>query len=255
MHRQIIPLVSCMLILSAAPTWGEGSSRLAEHARALEERAEAGEDIDGLEDTLETIPDPLEPFNRAMFRVNDTLYFWVLKPTAEGYSALVPERARIGVRRFFSNVATPVRLLNALLQLKLKDAGIELSRFVINTTLGVAGFMDPARDKWKLFQHEEDVGQTMGFYGVGPGFYIHWPFFGPSSLRGTVGLVGDLLLNPTSYLFPNDRLATVGVSVYGSTNEVSLEIGSYEGIKEAALDPYLFTRDAYHQHRESLIKE
>jgi phospholipid-binding lipoprotein MlaA len=201
------------------------------------------------------IYDPIEPFNRAMFHVNDRLYFWALKPAAQGYNFLVPEKARIGVRRFFANVAFPVRFVNALLQFKFKAAGLEITRFTINTTIGLAGIMDPARDRWKLLRHEEDLGQTLGFYGAGPGLYINWPVFGPSSLRDTLGMVGDIFLDPTHYLFPHNRWGAVGVSAYRRVNETSLDIGDYEDIKRDALEPYIFIRNAYHQHRESKIKE
>lgn len=209
----------------------------------------------GIEEGIAPIYDPIEPFNRIMFHFNDRLYFWVLKPAAEGYSRIVPEKARIGVRRFFSNIRTPLRFVNAVIQFKFKEAGIELSRFLINTTLGVAGFMDIARERWKLFKHEEDTGQTLGFYGAGPGIYINWPIFGPSNVRDTIGWVGDFFLDPTSYLFPNEGLGVMGIWAYNRINETSLEIGQYETLKEKALDPYIAIRDAYHQHREMAIKE
>ena len=98
----------------------------------------------------EQVPDPLEKFNRAMFTFNDKLYFYVLKPTAQGYKYIVPEPGRVSVRKFFTNVAMPVRFANCLFQGKPKQAGIELSRFVINTTAGVAGFFDPAKSYCKM---------------------------------------------------------------------------------------------------------
>ncbi len=210
---------------------------------------------DEFEEEVRTIADPIEPFNRAMFHFNDKLYFWLLKPAARGYGFIVPEKGRVGVRRFFSNITTPIRFANALLQFKFKYAGTELSRFLINTTVGVAGFMDPARDRWNIYKQREDFGQTLGHYGAGPGFFITWPFLGPSSIRGTIGYVGDLFLDPTTYLFPNERLATVGVEAYERVNSTSLEIGVYEDMKRDAIDPYTFIRDAYHQHREKLVEE
>lgn len=213
------------------------------------------ESNDEFEEEVRAIADPLEPFNRAMFHFNDKLYFWLLRPVARGYGRIVPEKGRVGVRRFFSNITTPVRFVNALLQFKFKYAGTELSRFLINTTVGVLGFMDPARDRWNIYKHREDFGQTLGRYGAGPGFFITWPVLGPSSVRGTIGYAGDLFLDPTSYLFPHERLAAVGVEAYEKVNSTSLEIGVYEDLKKGALDPYTFIRDAYYQHREKLVKE
>ncbi len=207
------------------------------------------------DDDLTSIADPIEPFNRAMFVFNDKLYFWVLKPTAGFYGRAVPEKGRIAVRRFFTNIATPIRLVNALLQLKFKYAGTELARFGINTTVGLLGFRDPARDKWNIYLHKEDFGQSIGHYGVGPGFYITWPILGPSSLRDTFGLIGDFLLNPASYIFAERSLTGVGVWSYDKVNSTSLDPTLYEDLTKNAIDPYLFIRDAYHQHREQLIKE
>lgn len=203
----------------------------------------------------QAVADPLEGFNRAMFVVNDRLYFWFLRPVASGYSRVVPEPGRVAVRRFFTNAFMPIRFANNVLQFKFKYAGIELERFVINTTVGVAGFMDPAKSRWNILPHAEDFGQTLGFYGMGPGLYINLPFFGPSNIRDALGMVGDLFLSPTAYILPNDREIVVGISAYNKLNEVSLDIGLYEDIKRDALDPYIFIRNAYHQHRESLIKE
>lgn len=204
---------------------------------------------------LKPIPDPLEPFNRAMFVFNDRMYFWVLKPAAQGYNRVVPEKGRVAIKRFFTNLMTPVRLVNSVLQIKYDRAGTELARFCINTTVGVLGFMDPARDRWGIYLHDEDFGQTLGFYGSGPGFFITWPFLGPSSARDTVGMVGDFFLKPTSYLFAEHPHTGLSVTAYDKVNSTSLSLGIYEDLKKDALDPYSFIRDAYHQHREHHVKE
>jgi phospholipid-binding lipoprotein MlaA len=209
-------------------------------------------------ETGETFYDPLEPFNRAMFHFNDRLYFWFFKPIARGYRFVVPEPARTGVKRFFSNLGMPVRFFNSLLQLKIHDAGAEISRFVINTTIGLGGVMDPARAMWELDPKEEDFGQTLGFYGVGGGVYLVIPFFGPTSLRDGIGLAVDTALDPVSYVIPTNQLGPVGfggITVYKWVNETSLQIGKYEGIKKDALDPYVYIRDAYYQHRVDQIAQ
>ena len=198
------------------------------------------------------IADPLEPWNRAMFTFNDKLYFWVAKPVAMGYSAIVPEWGRVRVRNIFKNITMPVRFVNNLLQLKIKGAGTELLRFVFNTTAGVGGMFDVAKNI-DLNAQNEDFGQTLGVYGIGNGFYLVWPVLGPSSLRDTVGTVGDFFLDPVNYISPNKSL--IGVRSFDYTNDTSLHIGDYEDLKESALDPYVSFRNAYFQHRNSKVKE
>jgi phospholipid-binding lipoprotein MlaA len=201
-----------------------------------------------------TIADPWEPFNRAMFTFNDRLYFWVLKPVAEGYSAVVPEPARVSVGNFFSNLRTPIRFLNCLLQANFIGASTELFRFMLNSTIGLAGLFDPAgSEEVGLLRYDEDFGQSLGSYGVGQGFYIVWPFLGPSSSRDTVGLVGDFFSYPLSYLDP--WYAWTAVRGYQAVNDTSLQIGDYEAIKEAAIDPYVSVRNAYIQYRQKKVEE
>lgn len=202
----------------------------------------------------ETIADPLEPINRVFFQFNDKLYFWVLKPVASGYKAVAPEDLRVGVRNFFSNVATPIRLVNCLFQAKFKAAGNELIRFLLNSTLGLAGFLDPAKKELGIEKHEEDFGQTLGLWGIGPAFYIEWPILGAFNLRDTVGFVGDLFLDPQTYLIHSIPI-NLAVRSYDQVNDTSLKIGEYEDFKRAALDPYIAKRDAYHQNRQHKIKE
>ncbi|MDO8784944.1 MAG: VacJ family lipoprotein, partial [Syntrophales bacterium] len=152
---------------------------------------EATEEEEEMEAETETIPDPLKPFNHLMFRFNDKLYFYVLKPIARGYKAVLPEKVRLSVRNALSNIATPVRFINCTLQGKLKSAGTELARFLVNTTWGVLGLFDPAKNYLHLEKTPEDFGQTLGKYGIKEGFYVVWPFWGPSNLRDTIGMTGD----------------------------------------------------------------
>ena len=201
-----------------------------------------------------TIADPWEPFNRAMFTFNDRLYFWVLKPVAEGYSAVLPEPARVSVGNFFSNLRAPIRFVNCVLQANLIGASTELFRFMLNSTIGLAGLFDPAGgEKIGLLRQDEDFGQTLGTYGVGQGFYIVWPFLGPSSPRDTLGMIGDYFSYPISYLDPWE--VWLAVRGYQAINDTSLQIGDYEAIKEAAIDPYLSVRNAYIQYRQKKVEE
>jgi len=205
------------------------------------------------EERMATISDPLEPFNRAMFHFNDKMYFWVLKPVAQGYNKIVPEPARVGVDNFFSNLRFPVRFINCLLQVDFGCAGRELGRFAVNTIWGVGGLLDPASSKnLDIPEGNADLDQTLGLYGLGPGFYIVWPILGPSSARDTTRIVGDFFLYPVSYIRPwYDWLA---VRAYEEVNETSLRIGEYESLKEAAIDPYVALRDAFAQYRQKKVE-
>jgi phospholipid-binding lipoprotein MlaA len=199
-----------------------------------------------------TVADPLEPVNRFMFGVNDVLYFWVAKPVLTGYVKVVPQPVRGGIRNFFHNLATPTRLVNCILQNNASGANAEVSRFAINTTIGVLGIGDPAHEHWKLQPAEEDLGQTLAYYGLGDGFYLMWPLLGPSNLRDSVGMVGDEFLNPTRYITPEEL--SIGVSATSTVNSGSFHLGDYETLKAASVDPYVAMREAYVQYRHKQIK-
>jgi phospholipid-binding lipoprotein MlaA len=214
--------------------------------------ADDGEDDEYSDEASEkpaaTIADPWEPFNRAMHTFNDRLYFWLFKPVAQGYNMVVPEPARVSVSNFFSNLRAPVRLVNCVLQVNPIGAATELFRFMINSTVGIAGLFDPAGgEEINLKRQDVDLGQTLGVWGMGQGIYIVWPIIGPSSSRDTAGIVGDYFLYPISYLDP--LYVWAGVRGYEALNEVSLRIGDYEAITEAAIDPYIAFRDAFVQYR------
>ncbi|RJP17930.1 MAG: VacJ family lipoprotein [Deltaproteobacteria bacterium] len=193
----------------------------------------------------------IEPVNRAFFVFNDRLCFWLLKPAARGYSFVVPEPARIVIRNALANVMMPVRLVNSLLQGKVRGAGRELARFTINSTIGMGGLFDTAKNDWDIAVSEEDTGQTLGTYGLGHGAYLVLPFLGPSSLRDAAGLGGDSLLNPLNVLV--DFRTAVAIRAGQAVNDTSLRIGEYEDIKAAAVDPYLAVRDGYVQYRKGQL--
>ena len=207
---------------------------------------------DFAEQTLK-VADPLEPFNRTMYHVNDTLYFWVVKPVSQAYTGVIPEPARIGIHNFFNNISTPVRFVNCLLQGKGEGAGTELRRFAINTTCGILGFGDPALDQYGLEPVREDLGQTLAVYGLGDGFYIVWPLLGPSTVRDSVGKIGDWFLYPVSYVEPKE--AAIGISAVRYTNESSFYLGEYEAFKSMTIEPYVGMREAYIQYRHRQIQE
>jgi phospholipid-binding lipoprotein MlaA len=198
------------------------------------------------------IADPIEPFNRGVFWVNDKLYFYLFKPVARVYR-VVPEPVRQSVSNFFSNLATPIRFVNALLQGKLGEAHNELARFVVNTTVGVGGLFDPAKSYGKMEIDNEDLGLTFGHYGAGQGFYLVIPVLGPSSLRDGVGRVGDTFLDPWTYM--------VGLPEYAAAKgtemetRLSLDKDTYEQVKKESLDPYITVRNAYAQHRQEAVEK
>jgi len=200
------------------------------------------------------VPDPLEPLNRLFFGLNDRFYFLVLKPVAQGYNFVVPEFVRVRVRNAFQNITMPVRFVNSLLQLKMKAAGIELARFLMNSTIGFGGLFDLASRNPNLPAQDADFGQTLGIYGIGEGFYIVLPLLGPSSVRDGVGRAGDTFLNPVNYVTPFFWDA-VSIDAYELLNRTSLRIGEYEDFKESAVDPYTAMKNAYIEHRRHKIKE
>ncbi len=205
------------------------------------------------EEKATTIADPLEPFNRAMYHFNDKLYFWVLKPVAQGYNKVAPERARVSVKNFFTNLGFPIRFLSCLLQADFSGAAAEFGRFAVNTIWGVGGLLDPSSSQQlNLPKGDADLGQTLGVYGVGQGFYLVWPILGPSSARDSVEIVGEYFLYPVSYITP--WYDWLGVRAYEEVNGASLRIGDYESLKEAAIDPYVALRDAYGQYRQKKVE-
>lgn len=253
----VIIILSLMTAGCAVSEKGTSSNHI---ALASEKQIEtsADDDFDLLEEeiteqTIE-IADPLEPLNRVMFHVNDGLYFWVIKPVTEVYTNITPKPAKIGIRNFFNNLTTPIRFVSCHLQGKTATADIELNRFLINSTVGILGFGDPAKDQHGLEPPEyEDLGQTLATYGLGNGFYIVWPLLGPSTARDSIGTVGGLFLNPVYYVEPTET--AISISAVKFTNESSFHIGEYETFKDASLDPYVAMREVYIQYRNKQIKE
>jgi phospholipid-binding lipoprotein MlaA len=200
-----------------------------------------------------SIADPLSGLNRALFQFNDKLYFWALKPIAQGYKAVIPTPVRQGVQNFFHNLGAPVRIVNCFLQGKMGAAASEMCRFVYDTTFGILGFWDPAKDYPHLNPPEEDFGQTLGLFGVGNGIYLVLPFLGPSTLRDTVGLGGDYFLTPTAYIDP--AALAWSLKAEDSVNDLSFRIGQYEELKDAAIEPYTSFKDGYIQYRNKKISQ
>ncbi|WP_169779310.1 MlaA family lipoprotein, partial [Campylobacter curvus] len=157
--------------------------------------------------------DPLSGYNRVMTNVNDFIYSNMLTPAAKGYAYVVPEPARTAISNFFDNLMFPIRFVNNVLQFKFQNAGEETLRFLANTIIGFGGLTDGAK-YYGLKEHDEDLGQTLGYWGVGSGFHIVWPILGPSNLRDTAGMVGDYFANPISYVKPRELSIGIGAFKY-----------------------------------------
>ncbi len=198
------------------------------------------------------VPDPLEPWNRAVFRFNDFMLDQVARPVYQGYAYITPQFMRTGIKNFFHNISFPVRFVNNLLQGKGKAAGVEMSRFILNSTAGLGGLFDVAKYHEPVVPVEdEDFGQTLGAWGAGEGFYIVWPLLGPSTVRDTTGLVADTFLEPTSYLRPwGLRVGVKGGKIFNELDDI---LDHYDELKRAAIEPYTSVRDAYVQYRRAKI--
>jgi len=198
--------------------------------------------------------DPWERWNEPVFEFNRRLDKYVLKPVAKGYNFVVPDEIQIMISNGFDNISFVPRLVNSLLQGKLKGAGRELSRFLINSTAGVGGLFDPAKDVFGILKSREDFGQTLGVWGVGSGPYVIVPLLEPLTVRDGVGKAVDSAMDPLAYFLPLiwDRLA---MKVGDIVNERSLNLDLFQGFEESVIDMYSAVRHAYLQRRLRLISE
>lgn len=196
--------------------------------------------------------DPWEGFNRQVYAFNDTLDVYALKPAAKGYKAITPDIVEAGVSNFFANLGDVRNFVNNLLQLKFVPAGIDLSRIAFNTTIGLGGLIDVATPLGYP-KSNEDFGQTLGTWGLGSGPYVVMPFLGPSTLRDVSGLPVDWVASPVRYVESNsDQWALVLLD----TVSLRAELLKASSIRDtAALDPYIFTREAFLQRRVSLVND
>jgi len=201
--------------------------------------------------------DPWEDWNRGAQEFNDDFDETIMKPLAKDYLIVTPEPVDRGVTNFFSNIDDIGVTINDLLQFKLIQAGMDMSRFLVNTTAGVAGFMDIAT-MIDLPKHNEDFGQTLGVWGVPSGPYLVLPFWGPSSPRGTTGLLGDALMDPINYTVFISFAASAASSVSDVLDVTDKRAGlmtTEKIVDEAAINRYDFIRESYLQHREYLIND
>ena len=196
--------------------------------------------------------DPWEGLNRKMFVFNDKLDVYALEPAATGWSKVTPLRLRTSISNFFQNLRVPINGVNGLLQGKPVNAASDLGRFTVNTTIGLAGFLDPATS-FGLVRHDEDFGQTLGVWGVPGGPYLVLPLFGPSSPRDAAGLAVDALLSPEFYFAP----WYVSYPVTGTRviNARSLALETVRDERAAAFDFYAAVRIAYVQYRANQLRD
>jgi phospholipid-binding lipoprotein MlaA len=205
------------------------------------------------------ISDPLEPVNRGIFWFNDQVDIYLAEPVARGYDYITPKKVQRSVDNFFENLRYPVRLVSDLIQLKFSQAGVHTGRFCINSTIGVVGLFDIAKD-WGLELHHEDFGTALANSGVPYGPYIVIPFLGPSSLRDGLGKIVDLIfLDPLYYIRFTDLDSEsqwaigTGATLLNVVNTRASMLEAVKSAKEASVDYYLFTQSAWFQIRQNQI--
>lgn len=234
-----------------------GGSALSPGAVTVREldNASIATDLDDYGDTpTASIADPIEPWNRFWFRFNDIFYIHVAKPVYTGWTYVTPQFFRNALSNLYYNLLFPTRFINSLLQFRFLEAGVEFSRFMMNV-MGSAGLANLSKNKKTIVPVDpsgEDFGQTLGRWGIGQGFYIIWPFIGPSSLRDTVGRVGDYFTEPLTYLEP--WTLSTGSKAGLTFNELDDVLPAYENLKSIAIDPYISMREAYASMREAQVK-
>jgi len=245
---------------------------ISDHSEADEESDDAEFDPFATSETEELAEyDPLESYNVLVFEFNYKLDRYVLKPVATGYNFVVPNIVQKGIKNIIQNVRVVPRLFNNVFQAKFKGAGIELTRFLLNSTVGIAGFFDPAKRWFNLETPLEDTGQTLGAYGTPPGPYLVMPFLGSFTLRDGVGYVVDLFLDPFNWLvLPIIKISDAPILVRDNvdvfigqfayrTGEIinlrSLNLERFQGVEEGTVDLYGAVRNAYLQSRAKAIQE
>ena len=201
----------------------------------------------------QTNKDPLEGFNRGVYKFNDTADKAVIKPIAGAYKAVVPSTLRTGVNNFFDNLGTLITFFNNVLQFKFSHAMDDAGRFVVNSTFGILGLIDVASMD-NIPEHSEDFGQTLGYWGLGSGPYLVLPFIGPSSVRDATGFAVDFTaFYPVSYI--DDVRTRNQVLIVNFIDTRAQYLPASDLLDEAALDPYSFMRDAYLQRRENQVAD
>jgi len=196
------------------------------------------------------VRDSIEPFNRAMFNVDDFLFTYLISPIGKGYNFIIPRYFRSGISRMDYNIEMPKRSLNNLFQAKWKGAGISFSRFLVNSTIGLAGFYDPAKTWFGWEKYDEDFGQTLAVWGVAPGGYFYFPLLGSYTYRDFGGSIVDMTMDPRNALIITP---VYGVTVFMKFNNITLRINAIEQLKESYYDTYSLKRDFWYMKRTADI--
>jgi len=203
---------------------------------------------------LQPLSDPWEPFNSSVFDFNLELDRRVIRPVARGYHAIMPDAAEEALGNAFSNIRVVPRVANNVFQGKVSETGLIVGRFLINSTIGLAGLFDVAQAHFGLVPPaEEDAGQTLATLGVEPGPYLVLPLLPPTTVRDGIGILADLALDPLNYVFP--FVAQVSSRVSETVNERAQHLETFQGIEDRTLDLYAAVRDAYGQTRAQAIRQ
>ena len=197
--------------------------------------------------------DPFEKMNRAIYSFNESVDGVIMKPVAKGYKAVMPDLAIKGVNNFYNNIRDVITVVNDLLQLKIGHAANDSGRVILNSTVGILGFID-VHSMYGGERRVEDFGQTLGHYGIGHGAYLVLPFLGPSSLRDGTGLATDtILFDPVGYIY--DVRTRNQIRIVQLVDKRAELLHASDILGSASLDPYAFQRDAYLQYREALVND
>jgi phospholipid-binding lipoprotein MlaA len=224
-----------------------------ESPAALPLLAQAASAASAAADGLEEEYDPWEPFNEKMFEFNLRLDRHVLKPVAKAYNTVVPDRVQVMIANGFDNIQFVPRMMNSLFQGKFDGAVREFGRFLFNSTVGIGGLFDVAKMEG-IEKSREDFGQTLGFYGVGPGPFLILPFLEPLTVRDGIGKGVDGFMDPLSYFTPFFWTRLI-LKVEETVNDRSLNLELFQGFEESVIDFYSAVRHGYLRRREKMIKE
>ena len=227
------------LVVAQVPTW-------------MMAQARAADPVVPADGVLEEY-DPWESFNEKMFTFNYKMDKYVLKPVAKGYNFVMPDRLQQMIDSGFDNLLVVQRVVNNLLQARPVGASAELGRFLINSTLGIGGLFDIAKQEFGLQKTRADFGQTLGIWGIGPGPFLVLPLMPPLTVRDGIGTAVDGAMDPLSYVLPF-IWTRLGMKIGSTINDRSLNLDLYQGFEETTVDLYSAVRNGYLQRRDNMIK-